>query len=435
MGALYYIEQLLFTIVMALLSGYILYIYVNTFLTSESETQNNSKVMWCSYVIWQALAILEAINLPNYITLIINVLFVYIICDRYKGKRFKKCFLTFIYISIWLLTELLIGYIFIAINLNLSKFELIGSLISKLLLYSLVKVLCVIFRLENIKTLPDFQSIVLLIIPVGSIFVSYNSFIISGDGYQPGHVLRPFASLVLLLIINFVMFKVYIKLVEFYDFKNKALAYKQQLEMYSKNMEEKNNFIKEFRKMRHDFKNQLIYLSELCKDRNNSQLSSIINAMLEKSSFDQIMISQTDNPAIDSIVNFKYALANSNSISFDYNCNVPVALKCEDVDLCIILGNLLDNAIEANLNNAVINKYIRLVIEYNNNNLIISCNNSYKGQIKRNSDGKITTIKESALIHGIGLESIESTVNKYHGFLDIYFDESNFIVDIILYNI
>ena len=205
--------------------------------------------------------------------------------------------------------------------------------------------------------------------------------------------------------------------------------------MYSKNMEEKNNFIKEFRKMRHDFKNQLIYLSELCKDRNNSQLSSIINAMLEKSSFDQIMISQTDNPAIDSIVNFKYALANSNSISFDYNCNVPVALKCEDVDLCIILGNLLDNAIEANLNNAVINKYIRLVIEYNNNNLIISCNNSYKGQIKRNSDGKITTIKESALIHGIGLESIESTVNKYHGFLDIYFDESNFIVDIILYNI
>lgn len=198
MGALYYIEQLLFTIVMALLSGYILYIYVNTFLTSESETQNNSKVMWCSYVIWQALAILEAINLPNYITLIINVLFVYIICDRYKGKRFKKCFLTFIYISIWLLTELLIGYIFIAINLNLSKFELIGSLISKLLLYSLVKVLCVIFRLENIKTLPDFQSIVLLIIPVGSIFVSYNSFMISGDGYQPGHVLRPFASLVML---------------------------------------------------------------------------------------------------------------------------------------------------------------------------------------------------------------------------------------------
>ena len=101
--------------------------------------------------------------------------------------------------------------------------------------------------------------------------------------------------------------------------------------------------------------------------------------------------------------------------------------------MCLILGNLLENALEA-AEKVVENRYIRLRMKYDKNNLLIYIENSYIGKLIRTKDKKLKSTKENSENHGIGLESVKRAVEKYHGMVII--DDSqknNFLVNVVLY--
>ena len=98
----------------------------------------------------------------------------------------------------------------------------------------------------------------------------------------------------------------------------------------------------------------------------------------------------------------------------------------------VILGNLLDNAIEA-ASKVNGDKKINVVIYYEKNNLYININNTYNGEIIFDGN-KYKTTNENKIDHGIGLSSIENALKKYDGEIEISYTESLFTVKVLMYN-
>jgi sensor histidine kinase regulating citrate/malate metabolism len=108
--------------------------------------------------------------------------------------------------------------------------------------------------------------------------------------------------------------------------------------------------------------------------------------------------------------------------------------QIDDTDLCIIVGNALDNAIEAS---AKIEKgrarEIKLKMMQVSDHLTIEMTNPTSELLKR-VDGKIASRKEEPILHGFGLQAIEELVNKYNGNLDVAQDNGRFTLKVYMQN-
>lgn len=186
---------------------------------------------------------------------------------------------------------------------------------------------------------------------------------------------------------------------------------------------------KELRDFRHDISNHLYVLEAMIGYENQDArmyIQNLTNKIEQTKAF-----SNTGNVALDSIVNYKLSDAAAQNIKVISSIVLPKNIKLKSDDMVTIIGNLLDNSIEA-LNCLEVNRYIDLIIKYKAGALFITVKNSYDGIIFRN-EGEILTKKENKLFHGIGLKSVQATVDKYDGEMSIKYDDTQFIVKIMLY--
>ena len=102
-------------------------------------------------------------------------------------------------------------------------------------------------------------------------------------------------------------------------------------------------------------------------------------------------------------------------------------------DICLILGNLLENAVEA-AEKVEGKKYIKIQMKYDKNNLLLFVMNNYKGQLVKIKDKRLKSTKSDAGNHGVGLPSVYRAVHKYHG--TVVVDDSvseRFLIRVVLY--
>ena len=143
------------------------------------------------------------------------------------------------------------------------------------------------------------------------------------------------------------------------------------------------------------------------------------------------MYSQSGNIVIDSILNYKLSKAEKQGVNVRANVVLPEKIEIEDDDIVIILGNLLDNAIEAT-EHLEKDKYIEVDFEYNKDCAFVTVKNSYDNVINI-VNGTLKTRKSDEALHGIGLKSVKSTVEKYDGILNYEHNNQEFVVNVILY--
>lgn len=136
--------------------------------------------------------------------------------------------------------------------------------------------------------------------------------------------------------------------------------------------------------------------------------------------------------SIDSIVNYKFTRAEEIGISVDSEITIPNNLNLNSNDLVAILGNLLDNAIEAS--SKAENKYIKFRTSYDRGTVLIVLTNSYNGELNFEGKSYKTTKEDNKAIHGIGLKSIKSAVEKYNGAMKVTHTDTEFSVRILLFN-
>lgn len=202
----------------------------------------------------------------------------------------------------------------------------------------------------------------------------------------------------------------------------------QQYDMQSKYFDDINNATMKLRGLRHDVTNHLGNIQGLLIYKEYDKLEEYLNKILDDiEEVDKIII--TDYPAISALLNRKYAIANKHNINCSINIENLKNLNIDDVDICIILGNLLDNAIEANMKVEKTNRNLSLDISTKNNYLIInSVNSTIQGKASLNST------KDNKEMHGIGLKNVKKIVEKYHGIIEIDAIKDYFNVSIMLYN-
>ncbi|MDO5381394.1 MAG: ATP-binding protein [Eubacteriales bacterium] len=134
----------------------------------------------------------------------------------------------------------------------------------------------------------------------------------------------------------------------------------------------------------------------------------------------------TGHEAFDGILNYyaeKYA---NKSLILEVSVSIPENLEIDIFDVNIVLGNLLDNALE----NAIINTEVDFSLKYNAGMLHISMSNLFEGNIKR-VDGNIVSRKGDN--HGLGLDNVKRIVDKYYGTMVMECDDGRFDVDVIMF--
>lgn len=173
----------------------------------------------------------------------------------------------------------------------------------------------------------------------------------------------------------------------------------------------------------HDMKKHI----DLVKSLVNSEQPNISDEYLEELESDlgkRIKVVRTKQPVISALLTEQLKRAEKDGIFLDLDVKLEEETKVSPVDLCIILGNLFDNAFNAcSLLPLDVEKYIKVELKQRENSLMIRMENI------RNPDLK--AIKRSGK-HGFGLKNVKKAVGKYNGIVNIDLAKTDFIVDIVI---
>ncbi len=138
---------------------------------------------------------------------------------------------------------------------------------------------------------------------------------------------------------------------------------------------------------------------------------------------------RSGNLMTDAILNSKLTLARRNHIQVNCKAKLPEQLPLEDVDLCVILGNLLDNAIEACQKLKEDSRTMRLYMAVNKGQFYLSLQNSAPEEPDFDARNYITSKRGN---HGLGMKRVKAAVDKYHGYLNLANEPGIFAAEVTM---
>lgn len=192
--------------------------------------------------------------------------------------------------------------------------------------------------------------------------------------------------------------------------------------------EEVNNSYSQMRAWRHAYHNHIQTMLALSDDPENLR-EYLIKLDGDLTTVDTVL--KTGNVMVDAILNSKLSLINSRNISVNAKAVVPEKLPFSEIDLCIIIGNLLDNALEACCRfDDVSESFIRVYIGTLKSQLYISVTNSVPGRPRRS--GKSYPSAKSAPGHGLGLGQIDRLAEKNGGYVNRQSEDGVFATEVML---
>lgn len=202
-----------------------------------------------------------------------------------------------------------------------------------------------------------------------------------------------------------------------------------QNELVDRHYAEVETMYRKMRGWRHDYHNHIQVLKahmEFARYEEAKQYLTMLNDDL--STVDTVI--KTGNVMVDAILNSKLTMIREREIQVDATAVVPQDVPFSGIDLSVLIGNLLDNAMEACAQ--VANKderFIRIYIDIVKKQLYISVTNSMKGRAKKKGLQYLST---KAGLHGFGLIRIDRIASKYGGFINRQNEEGVFATEVML---
>lgn len=401
--------------------------FFSTFLKKKT-TKRNYVAMWLFYFIYH-MTIMNMLNgyVGNFVG---NVIALSIVCwFSYQSSFAINAMMTFVAISLSGIAEGLIAIAVIMITGSINGNIRLYALIAKIIFWMIIRVLAFLYKGKVEKSQRKIYGIILSeSVIANAVFLAAT---IELTEIRADSMIRAWAAVFVfvLLLFDIVMFKVYVMYQEQNQMKRMKQEVMNQLEIYDRQIHEKQKVMDEVRKTKHDMKNNMIYLQNLLK-ANPEEAEKYLEKFIGKTTKKTDEFSKSGNFSIDSMLNYKNMIAKSKGLSLILEEQTPINLPYENSDLCVILGNLLDNAIEAAENSE--NKEIDVRIVYVKNKLKITVKNYYTGKIKKDTGGNFISTKSDTKNHGIGLQSVTRIVDAYGGVMEVRTDHSVFQVDIII---
>lgn len=200
-----------------------------------------------------------------------------------------------------------------------------------------------------------------------------------------------------------------------------------QSELIEKQVREIQNMYRQVRGWRHDYRNHIQNMKTQLSEGNYEGLDSYLSQLSDDLDTVDTVI-KTGNVMADAILNSKLNTAAKLNINLNVKANIPENITLSDVELCSVLGNMLDNAVEACSGLPEEERFIRIYIGRLKGQLYISVQNS-AGKLRREK-GVFLSTKEGE--HGYGLFRIDRVAKKYGGFVNRQNEEGIFATEITL---
>ena len=267
------------------------------------------------------------------------------------------------------------------------------------------------------------QTLLLLVIPAMSVIVL--------SVLMLGELEKMFAILIssCMLIINISVFYLYNILTENYIHLRDHDIYKQQTYAYQNQLEVIMESQHRFRALRHDMKNHILALQVLVQRKEVEEADKYLDSM--KNFMDNPgEYVKTGNDTVDSLLNYKILKANEVLKVVETKISIPEQLRLRSFDLNVLLGNLLDNAIDASMQTE--DKKLKITIKLDKGILFLNiCNSCHR--IAGGRSDFLETTKDDKVNHGIGLKNVRRIVEKYHGEITFLYGNDSMETDVMMY--
>lgn len=207
-----------------------------------------------------------------------------------------------------------------------------------------------------------------------------------------------------------------------FHYHAQAAVYKMMAEQYQRT-----------ERLRHDMKNHIIALSGLCKDKEWEKIGHYLKR-LESAGLDEDG-DLTGSKVVDALLCGKRQWAKKEKIRWECDVQIPRASGISEFDLCIIFGNLLDNALEACERMSGEGRFIHVQAGMAKTYFLLEIKNSTDSTVSFDATEKRKagmTQKGNTIEHGIGLQNVSDVVDQYNGSMNIEVEDGIFTVAILL---
>lgn len=209
-------------------------------------------------------------------------------------------------------------------------------------------------------------------------------------------------------------------------YERRITAYQNKL--LKNEVEEVHNLYLTMRGWRHDYHNHMQSLKAYLAMDSLKEAKEYLDK-LEQELDDINLLFNTGNLNADAVLNSKISLALKKGIRVDYKAAVPEMLPVSEIDLCAVLGNLIDNAVESCEKVEEDSRFIRLYIGTLRSQLYVSVSNATNEHVRKLDEEYITAKRGN---HGHGLKRINRVVEKYGGYINRKNEPGVFVTEIML---
>lgn len=417
--------SIIYDIVINLIDYLIIFKYFNCFSKKRNLEKKYCVSLFCSCIILMSVANQFQNQSAN---LILCILMIYLYSLSFSYSISYHIILPVLYIGFGIVAEL-IGFLI----LNVS-----GGMIPYSVRYYGSSFICEFIRFLIVYALGDIKKInlpklsfntgkFLVIIPLSSIVICCIAINIIQNSKNNLVNIMCMVIIIMTITSNVLMFKMFFKVIDTlsdnYE-KEMLLQEAEAKEQYYQEIEQAN---REVRKIKHDLKNMLLAICGKSKKQNEVS-EEIYKIMKELDESDKKIF--TSNVVINTIINHKISQSEKLEIKTDVNIKVSKTVSLDYKDAGILLGNILDNAIEAcERMNKKEERWIKIDILYQKNTLFVKvCNSKNKELTNINKSSK-----RDVHNHGIGISSIKVIAKKYDGYVEFMDKGEEFEVDVSLY--
>ena len=398
-----------------------------------------------AYILFVAILFLE-LSFVNFIVpfegigIIISIFIIYIYSlINLKGTFMQKMFWSiFVMLLIMGITIVVLsiegciigkGYLNLVIQKDLYRF--VGVVIIQIVLFYLTRFMIKRTKKDSTYSLKWNEWFVLLIIPVISIFtMSFVSLIIINIEEQLSPMQHIFSILSILgiLMTNSLVYVLYVNMQKDHAKQLEYSILQQAFKSQEKSVEETKILYQSVRSIRHDLKQHFqVALTML----HSGKINEAVDYMEKYNDTVLDGISNKvfcDNDVVNYIINSKSKICSDRHIKiYIYIANeIP---EFSDLDLCVLLGNALDNAIEGVSGDG--NNEIYLELRNVDNFFVISVKNTITNSVLEYNPNLISTKNEKE-VHGLGILSMKEVVQKYNGSIEFYESDNKFCCDMLL---
>ncbi len=411
---------------------WILLIYFERFLIPKELSWKRKLTIWIFFFISQMLVLsqIEEALLLSGINCVLTALIGYTL---YQGSAKKIIFLSVIGCAIGMLTEVFVAFLLQLFEYSIDGTITVGLIVSRVILLSMVHALS-IYQHQRAHDNPSLLCWVLLIcVTFSSIFIIHTIYYLRQYSHSVLGDFLSFTASLLLLLTNISFYIFYNNLADAANKQIENYMMDHQLKHYEELRANGKAQLEHFQREKHNLKNQLLAIRAYALHGQDTEIIDFINKLLSDPDFGLTPLSICENLLLDTLLSSKINIAKEHDINYTWDISVPAQLPIENTDLCILIGNAIDNAFDACMQDDMPSKLVHITIKYKSNRFYCCFENTFSHKLITSQNTMFASTKTDIPNHGHGLPSIHNIVNKYNGLLDINTESNLFTLSIILH--